>query len=531
MGKDTKTNEKRVKLMTYSKHDDNFIYFKGTQTEGAALGADYIPLKKIYRLPRNKNTLQELYKNTGSYTVNGLLQEELKKATLVERLKESKQSVKTSKLREYQQIDAAVVRQFPVLAIFNEQRTGKTPTILDALKNEVKGLIVCPASLKLNWKREHNIWVGKDAVVISGTKQRRLRTYKSLGDNTMIISYETLRADIEDILKIFKHFGYLVVDEAHRLRNHKTKQSKALYKIRKLCKRVYPMTGTPAVNHSADVFGILKLMFPRKYAGYWNFVGRYFTVVDGYFGKEVLGLRKERMKEFNDLLFLNSIQRKRAEVMAWIPKITHKTIELEPTSKQKTTFKQIISKNTLNDEIIDNPLTKLLRLRQVSVDPEYVGITSAKPKFDFVLDYLNDNDESIVVFSTMTGALKRLHKLIPDAVILTGEQTNEEKEHAVKAIQTGKSRVLLANIKAGGTGFTLDKADTIIFLDKSYTPDENDQAADRIVPTNPEATYGAKQIITLLVNGSVEPKIEDMLKEKINIIQYVNHYGLSRILD
>ena len=531
MGKDKKTNQERVKIMQYIEHDNNFIYFTATNTEGAALGANYIPRKKFFRLPLNKDTLQELYKRIGSYNIYQLLEKEKEKSTLVEQLKGSKKSVKTSKLREYQQIDAAVVRQFPVLAIFNEQRTGKTPTILDALKKEVKGLIVCPASLKLNWKREHNIWVGRDAVVISGTKTKRLNTYKTLGDNTMIISYETLRADIDDILKIFKHFGYLVVDEAHRLRNHKTKQSMALFKIRRLCKRVYPMTGTPAVNHSADVYGILRLMFPKKYAGYWSFVGRYFTVVDGYFGKEVLGLRNERMKEFNNILFMNSIQRKRAEVMAWIPKITHKTIELEPTSKQKTTFKQIIGKNTLNDEIIDNPLTKLLRLRQVSVDPEYVGITSAKPKFDFILDYLNDNDESIVVFSTMTGALKRLHTLIPDAVILTGEQTNEEKEHAVKAIQTGKSRVLLANIKAGGTGFTLDAADTIIFLDKSYTPDENDQAADRIVPTNPEATYGAKQIITLLVNGSVEPKIEDMLRQKINIIQYVNHYGLSRIVD
>lgn len=217
--------------------------------------------------------------------------------------------------------------------------------------------------------------------------------------------------------------------------------------------------------------------------------------------------------------------------MAWIPKITHKVVELEPTSKQTTTFKQIIRRNTLNDEVIDNPLTKLLRLRQVAVDPEYVELVSAKPKFDFILDYLNDNDESIVIFSTMTAALKRLHTLIPDAVILTGEQTNKQKEDAVNAIQTGKSRVLLANIKAGGTGFTLDKADTVIFLDKSYTPDENDQAADRIVPTNPDKKYGAKQIITLLVNGSVEPKIEDMLKEKINIIQYVNHYGLSRIID
>lgn len=516
--------------MHYSTHDGSFIYFKGTPLEGNKIGADYLPGRKLFRIPINKDTLKEVMHYVNNKKIVELLHKEIAKENTIKELKKVTPKPQ-EKLRGYQAVDKEIIKQFPVLAIFNEQRTGKTPTVLSALKDITRGIVVCPASLKLNWKREHNIWVGRDAVVISGTKQKRLRTYKSLGNNTMIISYETLRADIEDILKIFKNFGYLVVDEAHRLRNYKTKQSKALYKIRKLCKRVYPMTGTPAVNHSADVYGLLRLMYPTKYASYWAFVGRYFTVVDGYFGKEVLSLKKERMKEFNNLLFLNSIQRKRAEVMAWIPKITHKVVELEPTSKQTTTFKQIIRRNTLNDEVIDNPLTKLLRLRQVAVDPEYVELASAKPKFDFILDYLNDNDESIVIFSTMTAALKRLHTLIPDAVILTGEQTNKQKEDAVNAIQTGKSRVLLANIKAGGTGFTLDKADTVIFLDKSYTPDENDQAADRIVPTNPDKKYGAKQIITLLVNGSVEPKIEDMLKEKINIIQYVNHYGLSRIID
>jgi SNF2 family DNA or RNA helicase len=130
----------------------------------------------------------------------------------------------------------------------------------------------------------------------------------------------------------------------------------------------------------------------------------------------------------------------------------------------------------------------------------------------------------------MTQTLKRLHQAIPGSMLLTGEQSTEEKQFAVSEIQGGHSRVLLANIKAGGVGFTLDKADTIIFLDKSYTPDENDQASDRFIPVNPQATYGAKQIISLVVKGSVEPKIEQMLEDKIDIIKYVNDYGIDAFL-
>jgi SNF2 family DNA or RNA helicase len=168
------------------------------------------------------------------------------------------------KLREYQAQDATLIRKYPVLAIFNEQRTGKTPTVLHALKDLTNGLIVCPSSLKLNWLREFEEWSDTKAVVVSGSKTKRMRIYAQLAEETMIISYETLRADINDILRMFKRFNYLVVDEAHRLRNHKTKQSIALFKVRNLCDRVYPMTGTPAVNHAANVYGIMKLLIPYK---------------------------------------------------------------------------------------------------------------------------------------------------------------------------------------------------------------------------------------------------------------------------
>ena len=516
--------------MTYHSHDNDFIYISATHSEGVKLGGVFMQGSKLYKLPINMDTLKDLMFYVSHQKITELFHKEVMRKHTMKSLKTADLEPEDG-LRNYQAVDKDIIQQFPVLAIFNEQRTGKTPTILSALKTITNGLIVCPSSLKLNWLNEYNKWSHTKAVVISGSKAKRMRTYATLAEETMIISYETLRADINDILKQFKRFNYLIVDEAHRLRNHKTKQSVALFKVRKLCERVYPMTGTPAVNHSADVYGILKLMYPRKYSSYWNFAERYFKIVEGLFGRELYGLKEGREKEFNNILYNHSIQRKRKDVMAWIPKVTHRVVEIEPTNKQTTLFKQIVRKNTLNDEVIDNPLTKLLRLRQVAVDPVYVGVDEQSPKFAYIMDFIEDNDDTVVIFSTMTGALKRLHKAIPDSLLLTGEQTTQEKQFAVSQIQAGHCKVLLANIKAGGTGFTLDKADTVIFLDKSYTPDENDQAADRIVPTNPDAEYGAKQIITLLVKGSVEPKIEQMLKEKIDIIQYVNHYGLSRFLD
>jgi len=517
--------------MTYAGHDKDYIYLKATPAEAAALSAVYVQSKRQWKLPLNKHTLTNLAYKCPHPTLSKLLAEEAERVSIIKFTK-SRENAPTDdeRLRPYQAVDISIIKENPVLAIFNEQRTGKTPTILKALNGLKKGLIVCPSSLKLNWLKEMEMWHDNQGVVITGSKAKRLKTYAAITDETMIISYETLRADINDILKTFKAFNYLVVDEAHRLRNFKTKQSKALYEVRNVSNRVYPMTGTPAVNHPVDVFGILKLMYPSKYRSYWQFAERYFAVIDGFYGKDVNALRKDREAEFNELLFTHSLQRKRRDVMQWVPKVSKRTIELEPSSKQATMFNEIMKKNMIMGEDIPNAITKLTRLRQVCVDPNYFGVDAPTPKIEFIMQYLEDNDESVIIFSTMTQTLKRLYKAIPGSVILTGEQTTQEKQFAVSQIQDGHSRVLLANIKAGGMGFTIDKADTIIFLDKSYTPDENDQAADRFIPVNPQATYGAKQIITLVVNGSVEPKIEAMLSDKIDIIKYVNDYGIDAFL-
>jgi len=518
--------------MTYITHSKDFVYVHANKQEVAKLGAVYTQKYRGYKVPINRHTLTQLMQFLNTDIINDLFEKEVSRADHIKSLKQAEDTTSflESTLRPYQRVDAALIVEHPVLAIFNEQRTGKTPTVLSALGALEKGIIVCPSSLKLNWLNEAKRWSIHKFVVVSGSKAKRVKTYANITNETLIISYETLRTDIADMLKVFKAFNYLIVDEAHRLRNYKTKQSQALYKLRTLSNRVYPMTGTPAVNHPADVYGILRLMFPDRYASYWHFVERYFTVVDSFYGKDVSSIRKDRESEFNELLDTHSLQRKRRDVMAWVPKVIKRTIELEPSPKQISLFNEIIKKNMIIGEEIPNAITKLTRLRQVCVDPAYFGVEETTPKLNFIKDYIEDNDETIIVFSTMTQALKRLHKAIPNSRLLTGEQSTEEKQEAVLGIQTGAYRVLFANIKAGGVGFTIDNADTIIFLDKSYTPDENDQAADRFIPVNERIEYGAKQIITLLVNGSVEPKIEQMLSDKIDIIKYVNDYGIDAFL-
>jgi SNF2 family DNA or RNA helicase len=116
-------------------------------------------------------------------------------------------------------------------------------------------------------------------------------------------------------------------------------------------------------------------------------------------------------------------------------------------------------------------------------------------------------------------------------VLLTGEQTQEEKQFAVDAVQFGDHRILLANTIVGGTGWTLDNVDTIIFADKSYNPIDNEQAADRFIPTDPNKEYGAKQIITLIGKGSIEQRIDRLLDQKINIIEFINNYGINALVD
>lgn len=518
--------------------DKDNVYFESDLRTAMKLGANYIDSRAQWKLPITLHSIRELYSIIKDERLLGLLNRLEQYYTQVKLIKTQEDTQGDPRLRPYQRVDIQFIKSRQNVGIFNEQRTGKTPTILLSLGDDAKkNFIVCPSGLKLNWDREYKRWVGKNNVaVVSGTPKSREQLYmnfKALDEYTLIIGYETLRNDLDKIMKYIKNIDALVVDEAHRLRNYGTKQSKALIKLSKICKYVYPMTGTPAVNHPSDVFGILKLMRPSRYTSYWNFVDRYFTTFDGYFGKKLGGFRKDRAGEFQGLLNVVSTQRKRREVMKWLPKIDHRIIELEMTGKQQSLVKEIVELQRYNGNVIPNAIAQLMRLRQATLAPELLGVNESSPKEQFIYEYIEDNpDEKIIVFSVFTSFLNTLkEKLGNKAKMLTGEQTQAQKQASVDAIQKGNCNVLLANIIAGGVGWTLDKVDTIIFTDISYNPIDNQQAQDRFVPVDERQEYGAKQIIKLQMAKSIDKTIDLMVNSKVDIIKYVNDYGINSLVN
>ena len=396
-------------------HDKDFIYFRDSYRMAMKHGATYVKSKDAYRIPITLEGLNALLDDGYEIDKVKRLQASLLDYRFWATRTKVTPTVVDTRLRGYQNIDAEFLKARNRAAVFNEQRTGKTPTTLIAAKDKLgTGVIVCPAGLKLNWQREVKTWLGKDSVVIKGTPTKRKRLYEAISQGSegiIIVSYETLRTDLGTRFTP-KNIDVLIVDEAHRLRNFKTKQSKALLTLGRLCETVYALTGTPAVNHPSDVYGILRLLRPDKYRSYWQFIERYFGTMEGHFGRQILDLRTDRFDEFTYLLSDVSVNRKRRDIMKWIPKVTKRTIELDFDSKQEKHYKRVLKDFVYGlegeEKSVPNALAQLTRLRQICVDPKLLALDGNSPKVEFIKEFINDNTGSIIIFSSFTSFLNNL---------------------------------------------------------------------------------------------------------------------------
>lgn len=525
-------------MLSLKNIDDNFIYVKADAKTGASLGGVYSKAKQSFRIPLNLYSLREVVRHCEGKDRETIIGLGVKLRKESDEILASKSADLTEyidpRLRHYQNQDVFALSFLKNKAIFNEQRTGKTPTTIIALREQParRILVVCPTGLRGNWEREFSTWLDRPSQIISGTAKQRhklIDTFNVYDDAIGIVSYESLR---NDIAHYTSHFDAMVVDEAHRLRNYKSLQSNALFKIGRLAQSRYALTGTPAVNHAVDVYGILAFLYPEKYPSYWQFAERYFEMEENYFsqGQTVGSLRKDREPEWLWNLSMTSIQRKRKDIMDWLPEIQTQVIELEPNEQQLKEYNQMKLSYTVGEVDAQNQLVQLIRLRQIALAPQLLNLKGKSPKIDFLMEYIDDDPtSSIVIFSNFTSFLNLLSdKLKCKHGLLTGATKNQSQ--VVADFQEGRFNVLLSNIRVGGVGHTMDRADAVIFTDRSFSPMENDQAQDRLVPISKERVTEGKIIIDLVTKGTVDTKVLQLLQMKQDIIKYTNDYGLASLL-
>ena len=445
-----------------------------------------------------------------------------------------------NKLRDYQKEDAAFLASLPCSACFNEQRTGKTPTALETvrLRNllDERILIITTASSVLQWQNEYKRWLQRPCNVCIGTPTQKKKAVETW-TNGLVISIDSFKETksssglMQLILK--KKPKQIILDEAHKIKNPKSANAKALFKTSRIPYRL-ALTGTPAQGKPYDIYSILRFLFPSDFRGFWSFLEEYFEIEEQTIyrgGKPITFKTYEhfqpgKAEKLQELLATFSTQRKRKQVMPWLPDKFYERIKLQPTREQVKYLKELEETYRTGDITTTGTLDRLIRYRQICLDPGLLDLRGASPKTNYVISYISEHaDEQIIIFSKFTSYLCRLaEKLDTTWALLIGSTTTKQRGEFIEDFQNGKFQVFLINIDAGKEALTLDAAETTIFTDKYPPIGAIEQAEDRFIASTEARKHKAHKVIELMIEGTFDEELYKLLEQRKNETDIINNY-------
>ena len=345
-----------------------------------------------------------------------------------------------------------------------------------------KTLVICPASLTLNWEREIQEWsTFESSVAVFQGKD----LHHVLDHDVVIISDTSITSRIAAFNAI--HWDMVIVDEAHRIKNITAERTKVLLmqKDSALRKADYYvlMSGTPSPNRLVELVPFIRYLRPDKMfgAGMGKFKDWFFDKMYNPFsgGFKHASFKMERAVEWRALLYHDwFIRREKADVLTQLPPKQYKLITLDDGHK----FSNIISQCEKLDiqDVMNIPSSAMSAVAEIR---HAFGIAKAPLVAKYVSDMLEDTTEKIVVFAhhieVVNILVEKLAKYKP--VKIVGGMTTTQKQQARDAFQQDPAhRLIICNLEAGGVGWTLTSAHDVVFAEASYVPGENDQAMDRV---------------------------------------------------
>lgn len=422
------------------------------------------------------------------------------------------------------------------LLLADDQGLGKTKESIDiavSRKEEIgKCLIVCGVnSVKYNWSEEIKIHSDESSIVIDGkTVDKRLSQIREWiygNDYFGIINIESLRNEkiMDLIYDSCKNeiIGAVIVDEIHKAKNGMCSQGRSVRNLN--CKVRIGLSGTP-MNKAEDLWNILTWLRVEK-RSFYSFRNRY-CIMGGYGGYKVVG--HKNLDELNEELNKVMLRRKKEEVLDLPPKL-YKTEFIDLTRKQQLLYKEIkqgIVENLESIMEIPNPLSCTVRLRQLTG-----GLFGDdNPKLDRIKDILEEITESghkALIFSQwekVTEVYRNVLKEYNPAYIVGDVEVEDRQKEVYRFQNDPECKVAIGTIGAMGTGFTMNKASYVFFVDKKYWEAENRQAEDRAHRIGVDHTVN---IISLVAKNTIDEGIEELLRENKELFDRVIEGKGSRI--
>lgn len=457
-------------------------------------------------------------------------------------------------LKPYQRVDVTFQVITGQSLLGNEPGLGKTAVTIRTLqvlremgKDPFPVLVVCPNSIKHPvWVKEFAQWASElTATVVEGGAGTRRKILKADYD-VYIINWEALRLhsrlapygtiSLTEKEKTPKElnggrFRTVVLDEAHRLRDPKSQQSRAAWQVTHEAEFRFALTGTPINNHAGDLWGLEHAILPAWFPGKSRYLDRWTETSYNFFGGlEIVGLRQDTVAEFRQITDPTWRRIPKEVVLPQLPEklpVAYRYTYMTPAQARlyKEMQEELIATLEEGDYIAAPTalaqLTRLIQFASASAEVDIAGnvlLKAPSAKVDDLVDLLEELDEEPLVVAAVSRQLielaaAKLTDLKISHGLVTGAQTPVERGVAVDAFQAGKLRVLLMTIGAGAEGLTLTRANRLLFMQESFSPLENEQACNRIHRIGSEH-HKFVQIIVQISPDTVEERKMDILRGK-----------------
>ena len=469
---------------------------------------EYDPVRKVWIVPLfEKGMLVSNFQKKG-------LQFELPEISADEYLK-TQLNLDMFKAQPYQhQIEGAkflLYNQKCILA--DEMGCGKTLTaIIAAAHVQGKKLIVCPASLKLNWAKEIKSALKEpQQISILGTNK------ETTDAQWYITNYDILEKYMDTIMNVKP--SVLILDEAHYIKavsnsgKPDSKRAELALEIAKNTPYVFLLTGTPITSRPKDMYNLLKAIdHPLGKVKFFEYGKRYCN------GRQIkIGTRyvwdfsgASNIKELHSFVKPYMLRRTKEQVLDLPPKIRHFIpVEVNLTEYKQKLREYLSQSNTTHAEelVMLNAMKKILAEEKIPHTVEFA-------------ENLIEEENAVVIFTNYKSVIEALEKKFRNScVVVDGDTPQQKRQEYVEAFQNGQVQVFIGNMQAAGVGITLTRAKSMIINDYDWVPATHIQAEDRIHRISQDSKVN---IYYLYADGAeIEEHLVDTLEKKLRIIESI----------
>jgi SNF2 family DNA or RNA helicase len=472
----------------------------------------------------------------------------------------------------------------------DEMGAGKTPQTLSLIRahDELDGtglpaLVICPNSVKHHWADETTRWLpGATPYVVDGSAAARRKTLKAaLGDPTalVVVNVESVRlfsrlapygsvklarcrecdprtgqeelsaSRCEVHLKELNRFEFrtVVLDEAHRVKDPKAKQTRAVWNVMHASsvRWRWALTGTPIANHPGDLWSIMHAVAPEEYPVRGTYVDRFCLMSwNAFGGMDVVGVRPDTRDELFRILDPRFRRMLKAVVLPQLPPKVREVRYVDMATPQAKAYRELAT--TLRTRLADGQLllaanrlvvkTRLMQFAAASVMVEKpdaddvsswkVSLREPSPKLDALEEIVEElglgspdyRGAPALIAAEHLDLIRligaRLDKLNVRHAEITGEVAPIDRRRALDDLNAGRVRALVFTGKAGGVGLNMSVADTLINVQRSWSLVDERQKEDRNHRVGSEV-HDSVRVIDIVTKDTVEEDQVTRLHEKL----------------